>query len=643
MMVFIIIVIIILLVAYSGGGKAKGKYHNYGSPKEKRPRKPSISIEIGRSSTGSGRSDSIIDVTGRSHRIESAAPRPVFRSYDAGVPYWQHQYVYSFSEINAATQQQKAFYWLLKDCFHKGEYIDLEGNTNYAFILFFDLLDEFLKHRNLDKIERQLEILGQCYPKTSSYALPELIKRLELVGDSASVQRIRDQQQRQYPAYYTDYDSWKLGTKYKSKLELTESEVKVLNKVWQPLNNFASIEFCCMEIVKLFLKTLEELNKQYSLESSTLEDQLGVMSDIVARKHFNYRANSTNYKYSIEQTKDQLYSTIFKYCENTVRNCYDHKRKLSIDLFGSTPVIQQEFDSRIGARINAIHLRLLSQIGPPDEATSIELNSQNVSRWKIAFEKLTAEYKDSKSFVAEIALLATHNARNPSIENIYFEASKFIAKADKQAALLFYVHYLFCDLKSVKFDNKQLTKAVQKSLFSSTEQLREFEKIVSDLINSRDLNKAVKAASQFYVPKRKKIELDKDAIAEAHQKHSGTVELLNEYLKDEYEDSLSKVRTEQINSEEIQVEIQRKTSDTPRSVSKFTDIQREFLEMFQKNNLNLTDEEIEVFARSRNVFKNQLIESVNDICYETLDDLLIEEDEMNYSINSDYFKRVLTA
>lgn len=634
-----------LIIAYSGGNKSKNKkFNNYSQPNQKSSqRQPNITIEIKRSSSNTSRGDSVIDVTGQSYKIDSSTAKPILKRYVKGVPYWPHHYVYSYSEINTASYEQQSFYKLLKDFFLKGEYIDLEGNTNYAFILIFDLLDEFLKHKDLNKIESQLEVLGQCYPKTSSYAITELIKRLEILGDASAIQRLQNKQQSHYQSYYNDYDSWKLGSKYKTKLKLSESEVKVLNKVWQPSNNFGSIEYCCVEIVKLYLKTLEELNKQYLEENSTLEDQFGVIADIVARKHFNYRANSTNYKYSIDQTKDQLYSTIFKYCENTVRDYYEHKRKLSIDFYTSTGIIQQEFNSRIGSRIASIHSRLIHRISPPDESTNIELNSQNTSRWKVTFDKLCANFNgDSNSFSEAIRLLAVQNIKNPSLENIYFESSKFIAKTDKQAALIFYINYLHCDLQSVKFDNKQLTKTVQKSLFTSNDQLHEFEKIVSDLINTKDLNKAIEAATQFYIPKRRKIKLSKDAIAEAHQKHSGTVELLNEYLQDEYEDSLSKVKTEEINSEEVQIEIQKKETDFQRAASKFADAQRELLDTFQKNGLTLSDEEIELFAKSRGLFKNQLIESLNDTCYEILDDLLIEEDGENYSINPDYFQRILT-
>ncbi|MCZ2248811.1 MAG: hypothetical protein LC111_08650, partial [Bacteroidia bacterium] len=41
----------------------------------------------------------------------------------------------------------------------------------YAFILLFDLLNEYDNHKDIAKLENQLKILGQCYPKTKSYGI----------------------------------------------------------------------------------------------------------------------------------------------------------------------------------------------------------------------------------------------------------------------------------------------------------------------------------------------------------------------------------------------------------------------------------------------------------------------------------------
>ena len=40
----------------------------------------------------------------------------------------------------------------------------------------------------------------------------------------------------------------------------------------------------------------------------------------------------------------------------------------------------------------------------------------------------------------------------------------------------------------------------------------------------------------------------------------------------------------------------------------------------------IENSEVESFAKERGMFKNQVIESINDRCYEVLDDVLIEEE-----------------
>lgn len=640
MVMFIIIVAIVMLIGFSmkkNDEKASQTNAHVRTPKDY---SKIVKVEITKSPMSKSpvsKVSSIIDVTGQSVRINSADLNPVLKTYTKGVPYWQHQYVYSYSEINYATAEQRAFYELLKHYFLKGEYIDLQGNLNYAFILFFNLLDDFVVHKDLNKIKNQLDILAIIYPKTGSYARQELAKRL----DNSLISELDDLQTRGY--YSNNYESFKLGSKYKTKLKLSDSQSKLLNRIWQPSNNFGNIEYCCDEIVKLFLKTIDGLERKLQSENSSLEKELDFLADLVARKHFNYRNNSSNYKYSIEQSKDQLYSTIFKVCENTVRERFEHRRRLPIEFYTNYPVIHQEFENRIVSRISPLHNDLISSIPMPDESTEIELNSQNTSRWKGQFEKICSDFNgDTQKFAKAIEGLGAKNIKNPALENIYFDASKFVAKTDKQLALILYIHYVYCDLQSTKFDNKQLTKTVQKSLFATPEHVLEFEKIISDLVNTRNLKVALEVATQFYAPKRKKIKLSKDAIKDAHQQHSVTVELLNEYLNEDQEEAFGNAQ----NKEELKMAISKpviesspELVDTP---SKFTDTQREFLDFFQKNGLALTAHEVDSFAKGKNLFKNQLVESINDTCFETLDDILIEEDGETYSINENYFKRILS-
>ncbi len=588
--------------------------------------------------------DSIIDITEQSYKIKSSN---LLKKNINGVPFWAHNYIYSYTELNAASNEQKKFYNIFKTSFLNGEYFDLEGNTNYAFILLFDLLNEYDSHKDISKLESQLKNLGQCYPKTKSYGVSFLIEKMELDGYSDDVTRLREENRNSYQNYNSnyDYDYWRLGSKYKTKLNLNDEEVNLLNRLWYPSNNFCGIEFCCLEVLKLFIAVISELKAKYELDGTTIEKEFLFVADVIARKHFKYRIGSQNYKYSIESTTNEFYSNVFKHCENAVREFYGHKRKLNTDTYYTNEEAKSEFESKIISKVLVLLPSLISKVAKPDEATELNLNSQTTSRWKIKFEELTTNFKSNSSdFIQAIIELGNLNKKNPSIENIFFEASKFISKYDKVASLTLYVHYLYHDLKSASFDNKQLTKTIQKSLFKTNEQLHDFEQIVSELIKDKDLNKAVNAVPKIYEVKRKKIQLDRTTIKDVQQQHSGTVKLLNEYLRDDFEDESNSIQSQEINSEEIKIEIIQKNQVCHHSAFlselSLNHIQISILELFSKNNFLILQSEIEDFVKSKGVFKNQVIESINEACFEVLDDVLIEEENDYYTIIPGYFQKI---
>lgn len=589
--------------------------------------------------------NSIIDVTNESYSIPRQAEsrtQPVSNQNNAqmSVPYWEHQYVYFYSEIHDANKKQKEFYAYLKNRFLSGEFVDVEGNLNYSFILLFDLIKTYENHKNIATLEKQLRLLGELYPKTNSYALHFLAQIMEARGDTEGAERIRFEHRLAY------YDYWKLGSKYKKKLSLIDDQVKKLNRLSYSSNNFSDIEFCCIEIIKLYLSAVAELENLRDAEQTGLEDHIKILADVVARKHFRYRTGSQNYKYCLETTPDEIHTVIFKHCENAVREFYGHKRKINVAGFYTHTEVQAEFETRIVEKLNAILSRLILKVSPPDEETEAQLNSQNTTRWKIKFAELTSDYKDDgRKFVESILTLGKLNAKNPSVENIFYEASKFISKTNRISSLILYMHYLRHDLDSAAFDNKQLTKTIQKSLFKTNEQLHDFQKIVSEFLSDKDLEKAVQKIPAIYAPKRKKIQLNSSVIKEVQDQHSGTVELLNEYLQDEYEGETNTVKAQEISADEVSIEITQKTEPAPASIFTsditFTPLHLETLELFYKNGLTVSHSDLEIFAKSKGAFKSRLIDSLNEICYEILDDVLIDEDDEYCVISENYYQKLL--
>ncbi|MDR2287098.1 MAG: hypothetical protein LBE04_06450 [Prevotellaceae bacterium] len=614
----LIIIIFIILICLAASQESKTKSEN-------QPDSHSINTSQGYDAP------SVIDITPAKSPNES----PIVE-----VPYWAHQYVYSYSEINRATHKQQRFYFHFKNRFLNGEYIDLNENTNYAFILLFDLLNGYDRQQtNIAELENHLKLLGQHYPKTKSYANSFLIKRMENAGNNEGAERIREE----------EYGYWKLGVIYRNKLNLTSNQVKLLNHISYSSNNFNTIDFCMKEIVKLYLSLVGELQNKYIQEGTTLDAELESIASLIAKQKYNYPKNlDTKNKYLVDGVIYEIHSNIFKYCENAVREFYGHKRKINIDPDYRAKT-KELYETKIYSKITESLPDLVLKITPPDEETEIELNSQNTTRWKMQFKILTENYTGNpKEFVAAVIALGKLNKNNPSVELVFFEASKFIAKYDRISALSLYMHYLFYDLQSSTFDNRQLTKTIQKSLFKNNEQLRDFEIIVSEFLQSKDLKKALQNVSGIYAPKRKKIQLNTDSVRKVRQQHSGTVELLNEYLQDEYEDENNTINTREINNDEIEMEIIQKTTlnDPPRispyiPAIPFVPVHISILTLFAKNNLSVSQNEIEIFAKSKGLFKNQIIESINEACYEQLDDNLIEDDDEYYIINPDYYQTIL--
>jgi len=582
--------------------------------------------------------ESIVDISNQSYKIESDY------GLQSNVPAWSHQYIYSYAELNNATKEQKRFYTNFKVSFLQGDFMDLEGNTNYAFILLFDLLNQFEVHKSLVNLENQFRKLGEQYPKTKSYVMTFLVKTMKSAGDKEGATRI-EAEQYDYQNSQVNYSTYEWRNKHSKTLNLNKEEIEILNRIWYNPNSFLSIDFCASEIIRLYIGSIGKLARHYLEKGILIDEEFKSVATIFASIE-NTSGNANNQRYLISNFITEFHTILFKECENSIRDYYGHKRKL-----GTEPTIAENemiaaFEERILLPARAIIWPARLNAKKPDIETEKKLNTLNTSRWKAKLEKIQFAYLNNHNrFFEKVVLLGEENDQNPAVENIFFEASKFFATHNKEIALKLYIYYLHYDLKSAVFDNKQFTKTIQKNLFANNIQLHDFQVVVSDFLNDRDLEKALLSVPQIYAPKRKRIQLDINSIKEVQKQHSGTVELLNVYLKDDFEDANNSFKTEEISAEEIRIEITPKNSKTCTSKYlgslAFTVTHTSTLELFFKNNYSLLQSELELFAKAQGAFKNQLIDSINEICYEDLDDVLIEEDEEYYTINENYYQRLI--
>jgi len=116
-------------------------------------------------------------------------------SYPNGVPYWQHQYVFSTKDFEKANLEQERFYEIYKQKFKNGEFLDLEGNDNYSFILYYDLLEENSQPENIHELQAHFKNLEKYYPKTKNYTQSAVIEKMESYGDYQSAWELKYKEQ----------------------------------------------------------------------------------------------------------------------------------------------------------------------------------------------------------------------------------------------------------------------------------------------------------------------------------------------------------------------------------------------------------------------------------------------------------------
>jgi len=580
--------------------------------------------------------NSIIDVDTTPHPIDYSKYTDSLE-----VPDWAHTYIYRYSELEMASSEQKKFYDQFKARFLTGNWVDLAGNTNYAFILLFDLLQQFDIHKDIQLLEEQMNLISSFYPKTSSYAKTFLLQKMREIGDHEGLDRL-EWTIVNHAGY--EYQPWDWRNKYIKKLNLSKEDIKLLDDVYLNFNNFMNIEYCACEVVKLFISLRKALYKAYSLQNLNQDSQLALVLDIVARKQYNYRFNSMNYKYVLAHNKPLIFNFILKYCENRIRELYEYNRKLSfLQNYHAEVIIAIE--THILSYIQDDVEILLPQIAQPDTNTEIELNSSAPTRWKVKLKPLQDSFEQigKEAFLIQLEKLLTLNAKNPSLENIYLESSKFLSGIDKQLAFEYFLLYTNQNMINRNLVLKNMSQVMIKKLFPTAELQSRYFKVIQSLIKKElTIEEALTEIKDFYLPVRKKIVLDTQAIKHVEEQHSGTVEVLNEYLKDDEAIEVAN-NDSTINLKAIENSAVSPLAGPESQYYNFNASQNEMalINLFKENHFLVSSDQMDIFCKNTGVIKGALINNLNENCYDVIDDLLIETDDTNYTINQSYYEQII--
>lgn len=447
---------------------------------------------------------------------------------------------------------------------------------------------------------------------------------------------------------YHDYEPPSLGKFYKEKLALTARQISWLNRFPLPSNTFLDMEAGREATVRLYLAVLPLLEQQLKAEGSTLAQTVKTLDS--RAKSLRYYASTTWY-YTPPKAGADTYLAIFRLCENAVRGQLGHKRKVGGLFGGSLAELEPTFRELLGRRVQELLPPLLALVPAPDHDTELLLNEQNTSRWKPELEQLMSRLAaDTPALLTALAELVARNERNPAIGALYQEAAKRLAATHREAALGYQLRYLH--VTQARFaEAKPLAKALHKQLFPRPEQAARFQVLVNELAFYKNLPDALARLPTVYVTPRKKIELDKTAIHAARHQHAGTVELLSEYLRDEPAPTpppaAQAAKTPKVPKAPRGAKAAKAPEPAAPAAGQFAGrlsaTQQALLALFTSHQLALPQAEVEAFARQHGTLRNQLIDSLNEACYDLLDDVLIEESDDDYAIYEGHYQKISAA
>jgi hypothetical protein len=224
-------------------------------------------------------------------------------------------------------------------------------------------------------------------------------------------------------------------------------------------------------------------------------------------------------------------------------------------------------------------------------------------------------------FYQEICELGASLSNNDAMgRKIFMQAHRFLVGHNAAYSLMCYLQYLNVKTPVPNFRHRAVAKELRAQLFRNKQQETAFLAICDRLRKDRNSDKAFESAHLLLHLSRRKIELDMPKIEVASREFVETTELLGRYLDDEAEQDTGKAFS---------------TSAALPSEHK-----NELLQLFESNNFVLNKKEIDTFAQNKGVFCDNLIQQINETYYDELDDLLIEEDEGIYTLNSNYLEKI---
>mgnify|MGYP000645730718 CR=1 FL=1 len=248
------------------------------------------------------------------------------KDYGEEIPIWTHKYVYSYQGLKECNLEQKQFYKEFKKQFFDNIFIDLNGNDNYVFILFYDLLENH--NSSINELIIHFENLEKYYPKTKGYTKPAIIQELESNNDFNKAWEL---------IYSNEYIGIETIIKYESKLNQQLLDGEIITKLVgfshltefgqnniQDIKSFVTIEKqkYLLNKGKAFFDIFLKNGKPHKLEY--YQDLFISSAEYKYYKSIDDNQRNSNYSSMIPHVVEKA---IFSQCRLIVKKAEDSYRK----------------------------------------------------------------------------------------------------------------------------------------------------------------------------------------------------------------------------------------------------------------------------------------------------------------------------
>ncbi|MDH6304131.1 hypothetical protein M2459_000843 [Parabacteroides sp. PF5-5] len=356
----------------------------------------------------------------------------------------------------------------------------------------------------------------------------------------------------------------------------------------------------------------------YKLTRTEFEDALQLMGRNLCSNEYCKREIVTLF-IDVRRTliADKCWKDSFAFSEAILQTC----KKTTLDLLSFQDTIESPAKEKIDTATTRLIQERATVVVRPLTRESDRRFYNSGDAWKVRYQNLINSFDTDnvQQFYNDICQLATMSDKRVTTEReIYLLAHQFLVHKDKEYSLKFYMHYLHVKTLSDTFKHKKISKPNAKLLFRNTKEEQQFNQVCSKLLTSKNLNTALKQFDNLEISQRKKVRLDITAIREAAGKQAKVAGILSDILADEPES----------------------VTIPQQPLTEVTDNKEGLLQLFINKDYKLNKEEVDIFARSKGLFMNQLIQSINEEHFDELDDVLIEEEEEYYMLNETYYEQL---